>query len=112
MSEIDEFKARVRGAAEAATERIRQMHDEAARQYRERQSNYAIFLDLGQRIRKAIRPWVKAFAESEAQYDAVQGVDSDGAWAWQGKGARPARYHGDEPHQSRDPALADTSPTE
>ena len=35
------------GAAEAATERIRQMHDEAARQCRERQSNYAIFVDIG-----------------------------------------------------------------
>jgi len=64
MSEIDEFKAKLRGEAEAAMERIRHMQAQAAEQYREMQSNYAIFLDLSQRIREAIRPWVEAFAES------------------------------------------------
>jgi YHS domain-containing protein len=64
MSEIDEFKAKLRGEAEAASERIHQMQDQAAEQYRASQSNYAIFLDLSHRIQEAIRPWVEAFAES------------------------------------------------
>jgi YHS domain-containing protein len=64
MSEIDEFKAKLRGEAEAARERIREMQAQAAEQYREMQSNYVIFLDLSQRIREAIRPWVEAFAEA------------------------------------------------
>ena len=64
MTEIDEFKAKLRGEVESAMERIREMQDQAAEQYREMQANYAIFLDLSQRIREAIRPWVDAFAES------------------------------------------------
>jgi YHS domain-containing protein len=64
MSEIDEFKAKLRGEAEAATERIREIQDHAAEQYRGMQANYAIFLDLSHRIQEAIRPWVEAFAES------------------------------------------------
>jgi hypothetical protein len=64
MTEIDEFKAQLWGEAEAATERIREMQDQAAEQYRESQSNYAVFLDLNHRIQEAIRPWVEAFAES------------------------------------------------
>ena len=40
------------------------MQSQAAQQFREMQSNYAIFLDLSQRIQEAIRPWVEAFAES------------------------------------------------
>jgi YHS domain-containing protein len=64
MTEIDEFKAKLRGEAEAARERIREMQDQAAEQYREMQSNYAIFLDLSHSIQEAIRPWVEAFAES------------------------------------------------
>ena len=64
MTEIDEFKAKLRGETEAAMERIRVMQAQAAEQYREMQSNYVIFLDLSHRIRVAIRPWVEAFAES------------------------------------------------
>ena len=64
MTEIDEFKAKLRGEVESAMERIREMQDQAAEQYREMQANYAIFLDLSHRIQEAIRPWVEAFAES------------------------------------------------
>jgi YHS domain-containing protein len=64
MTEIDEFKAKLRGEASSAMERIRQMQDQAAERYREMQSNYAIFLDLSHQIQEAIRPWVEAFAES------------------------------------------------
>jgi YHS domain-containing protein len=64
MTEIDEFKAKLRGETEAAMERVRVMQAQAAEQYREMQSNYVIFLDLSHRIRVAIRPWVEAFAES------------------------------------------------
>jgi hypothetical protein len=64
MSEIDEFKAKLQGEVESAMERIREMQDQAAEQYREMQFHYAIFLGLSQRIREAIRPWVEAFAES------------------------------------------------
>ena len=64
MTEIDEFKAKLRGEVESAMERIREMQDQAAEQYREMQSNYAIFLDLSHQIQEAIRPWVEAFAES------------------------------------------------
>jgi YHS domain-containing protein len=64
MTEIDEFKAQLRGEAEAAMERIREMQAQAAEQYREMQANYAIFLDLSRRIQEAIRPWIEAFAES------------------------------------------------
>jgi YHS domain-containing protein len=64
MTEIDEFKAKLRGEVKSAMERVREMQDQAAEQYREMQSNYAIFLDLSHRIKEAIRPWVEAFAES------------------------------------------------
>lgn len=64
MSEIDEFKAKLQGEVESAMERIREMQDQAAEQYRDMQFHYAIFLGLSQRIREAIRPWVEAFAES------------------------------------------------
>jgi YHS domain-containing protein len=64
MTEIDEFKAKLRGEVESAKERVREMQDQAAVQYREMESNYAIFLDLSRRIKEAIRPWVEAFAES------------------------------------------------
>ena len=64
MTEIDEFKAKLRGEVESARERIREMQDQAAEQYREMQSNYAIFLDLSHQIQEATRPWVEAFAES------------------------------------------------
>ena len=64
MAEIDEFKARLRGEAEAATESIQEMQTQAAEQFREMRSNYA---DLPRREpadREALRPWVEAFAES------------------------------------------------
>ena len=64
MTEIDEFKAKLRGEVESARERIREMQDQAAEQYREMQSNYAIFLGLSHQIQEATRPWVEAFAES------------------------------------------------
>ena len=64
MTEIDEFKAQLRGEAEAARERIREIQDQAAAQFREMQANYAIFRDLSHRIQEAIRPWVEVFAES------------------------------------------------
>jgi len=64
MTETDEFKARLRGEAESARERIRAMQDQTAEQYREMQFNYAIFLGLSRRIKEATRPWVEAFAES------------------------------------------------
>ena len=34
MSEIDEFKAKIRGEVESARDRIREMQDQAAEQYR------------------------------------------------------------------------------
>ena len=37
MTEIDEFKAKLRGEVESAMERIREMQDQAAEQYREMQ---------------------------------------------------------------------------
>jgi hypothetical protein len=64
MTEIDEFKAKLRGEVESARERVREMQIEAAQQFREMQSNYGIFLDLSHRIQEEIRPWVEAFAES------------------------------------------------
>jgi YHS domain-containing protein len=64
MTEVDEFKAQVRGEAEAVRERTREMQAQAAEQYRMMQSNHAIFRDLSRRIREAMRPWIKAFAES------------------------------------------------
>jgi YHS domain-containing protein len=64
MTEIDEFKAKLRGEVESAKERVREMQNQAAHEFREMQSNYAIFLDLSHRIQEAIRPWVEAFAES------------------------------------------------
>jgi hypothetical protein len=64
MTEIDEFKAKLRGEVESAMERVREMQDQAAEQYREMQANYAIFLNLSHRIQEAIRPWVEAFTES------------------------------------------------
>jgi YHS domain-containing protein len=63
MTEVDEFKAQLRGEAEAARERIREMQAQAAEQYRMMQANQAIFFDLSQRIREAMRPWIEAFAE-------------------------------------------------
>jgi putative ATP-binding cassette transporter len=52
-------------------------------------------------------------AGSEAQYDAVLEINSDGAWAWRRAGAEAMRDRGDEAHWSSDPALADAnSPTE
>jgi hypothetical protein len=64
MTDIDEFKAKLRGEVSSAMERIHRMQDQAAEQYREMQSNYGVFLDLSQRIHEAARPWVEAFAES------------------------------------------------
>jgi len=64
MTEIDEFKAKLRGEVESAKERVREMQDQASEQYREMQFHYAIFLGLSRRIKEAIRPWVEAFAES------------------------------------------------
>src|SRR5208337_1700528 len=60
MTEIDEFKAKLRGEVESARERIREMQDQAAEQYREMQFHYAIFLDLSRRIQEAIRPGLEA----------------------------------------------------
>ena len=64
MTEIDEFKAKLRGEVESAMVRIREMQDQAAEQYREMQFHYAIFLGLSHQIQEATRPWVEAFAES------------------------------------------------
>ena len=64
MTEIDEFKAKLRGEVESAMERVREMQDQAAEQYREMQFHYAIFLGLSRQIKEAIRPWEEAFAES------------------------------------------------
>jgi YHS domain-containing protein len=64
MTEIDEFKAKLRGEIASGMERIHQMQDHAAEQYREMQSNYRVLLDLSHRIQEATRPWVEAFAES------------------------------------------------
>jgi YHS domain-containing protein len=63
MTEIDEFKGILRGEVEAARERIQEMQAQAAEQYRQMQANYVKFLDLSQRIREALRPWVEAFSE-------------------------------------------------
>ena len=70
MTEIDEFKAKLRGEVESARERIREMQDQAAEQYREMQFHYAIFLGLSHQIQEATRPWVEAFAESLPGVDA------------------------------------------
>ncbi|MFO0892629.1 MAG: hypothetical protein U0790_26235 [Isosphaeraceae bacterium] len=64
MTEIDEFKARLRGEVDSAMERVREMQSRAAEQYREMQFHYAIFLGLSHQIQEATRPWVEAFAES------------------------------------------------
>ena len=62
MTEIDDFKGKLRGEVEAAKERVQTMQAQAAEQYRQMQANYVRFLDLSQRIREAIRPWVEAFS--------------------------------------------------
>jgi YHS domain-containing protein len=64
MTEIDEFKAKLRGEVESSMERVREMQYQAAEQYREMQSNYAIFLDLSHCLQEAVRPWVEAFTDS------------------------------------------------
>jgi hypothetical protein len=64
MTEIDEFKAKLRGEAQAAMDSIPEVQAKAAQQYREMQSNYVNYVDLSLRIRQAIRQWVEAFAES------------------------------------------------
>ncbi len=64
MSEIDEFKRQLRGEVEAGRERIETMQTQAAEQYQRMQANYVKFQDVSQRIRDALRPWVKAFGES------------------------------------------------
>jgi putative ATP-binding cassette transporter len=51
-------------------------------------------------------------AESEAPYDAVLEIDSDGAWAWRWTDAEPVRVRGDEAHRRCDPVPADAPPTE
>jgi YHS domain-containing protein len=64
MTDIDEFKARLRGEVDAAREHVRELQDQAAEQYREMQFRYALFLGLSRQIKEAIRPWEEAFAES------------------------------------------------
>jgi YHS domain-containing protein len=49
---------------EAARARVQTMQAQAAEQYRQMQANYVKFIDLSQRIREALRPWVEAFAEA------------------------------------------------
>jgi putative ATP-binding cassette transporter len=46
-------------------------------------------------------------AGSEAQYDAVLEIDSDGAWAWRWTDAEPVRDRGEEIHRRCDPVPAD-----
>jgi YHS domain-containing protein len=64
MSEIDDFKGKLRGEVEAARGQVQTMQDQAAEQYRRMQANYAKFLDLSQQTRDALRPWVEAFGEA------------------------------------------------
>jgi YHS domain-containing protein len=64
MTEIDEFKGKLRDEVEAARKRIQSVQDEATEQYQQMQANYVKFLDLSQRIREALRPWVAAFGET------------------------------------------------
>jgi len=80
MTEIDEFKAKVRGEAEAAMERIREMQAQAAQQYREMQSNYAIF--WSRRVWRGNRGPDEGFARArwwtQGRSTAWQAVPSDG----------------------------------
>jgi YHS domain-containing protein len=64
MSKIEEFKSQLKGEVKAARERVQEMREEAAGQYRQLQANYAKFLDLSQKVRVELRPWVEAFAEA------------------------------------------------
>jgi len=64
MTEIEQFKQKLRGEVAAARERVETTQAQAAEQYRQMQANYVKFLDVSQRIREALRPWVEAFAET------------------------------------------------
>jgi YHS domain-containing protein len=75
MTEVDDFKARLRGEAEAAE------------QHRMMQSNHALFLDVSQRIREAMRPWIEAFAESLPDVTAVVTERGFGPAGWVFHGA-------------------------
>ena len=64
MSDIDEFKDKLRGEAEAAQQRVQAMQAETEEQFRQVQANYKTFLEVSQQIRDALRPRVEAFGEA------------------------------------------------
>jgi YHS domain-containing protein len=64
MSDIDEFKGKLRDEVEAAKQRVQAMQAETAEQYRQLQAHYKTFLEVSQRIRDTLRPRVEAFGEA------------------------------------------------
>jgi YHS domain-containing protein len=64
MSNIDEFKGKLRGEVEAAQQRVQAMQAETAEQFRQLQGRYKTFLEVSQRVRDALRPRVEAFGEA------------------------------------------------
>ncbi len=64
MTGIEEFKGKLRSEVETARERVQTTQTQAAEQYRQLQANYERFLDLSQRARESLRPWVEAFGEA------------------------------------------------